>query len=490
MQLQGKWTGRVAAAGAVAALCGSALTSCRVVSLVNRPTTPVVLTGARVPSLAGTAADRVVAFRHNENSDSTGRAWTQIPVQVDQRKVIAFGTNPTDNTTAGVPGTVYGSGSGGPTGLQYADPDTWIGVDTNPALDADDEVVFMASDAGGQLAPDVIGEPSGVVHRSGVAVRIDDPRGTGESGWVYLFATDGTLDPAAGKDYVDYRFALTSGAYKTTYKRRIGPNPETSKVTTAAYEVGFTDRWKEESWKVKAAGASGVDILDGQKNQFAIGYCGRSNVTFAAEEGAFVANIDGPVRAIRSYVGANSGPLTQRTHLMYRDRIDVVTNLRVHAIPGVMDFIDYSVAAKAMTYRSSTKTTGVTIDGNADVVTTALASWEAVDGRQGQVLTKNTYTSDVPAGVIGTGWFYRDQTTPPEAQCWGDGSFLGASGTSITGQIPNTDPRQAGFSTLTGRRITQFGSPAADRGAIPTAAADWSADIDTPLTTTITRYQP
>ena len=51
----------------------------------------------------------------------------------------------------------------------------------------------------------------------------------------------GGLDPSAGRDYVRYGFALTSRAYKTTYQRATGPNPETSTVTTDVYQAGFTD---------------------------------------------------------------------------------------------------------------------------------------------------------------------------------------------------------------------------------------------------------
>ena len=152
-------------------------------------------------------------------------------------------------------------------------------------------------------------------------VRFDDPNGEDDTGWVYLFRTHRRLDPAAGQDYVDYDFRLTSGDYKTTYRRGTGPNPETSRSTTATYEIGCSDRWIEDDWRVHAGAATGADILDGHKNQFSVDFCGRSNATFAAAEGAFVANIDGPVRASAATSGANSGPLTQRTHLMYRDRM-------------------------------------------------------------------------------------------------------------------------------------------------------------------------
>ena len=59
----------------------------------------------------------------------------------------------------------------------------------------------------------------------------------------------------------------------------------------------------------------------------------------------FVANRVGPVRAIRSWVGANSGPSTQRTVIAYPGREDIVSDLRVHQIPSVMDLWDYSDAA-------------------------------------------------------------------------------------------------------------------------------------------------
>jgi len=460
------------------------LVACDDVNSVARPTAPVVMTGAELPGLTGLAPGRIVAFKHSlVNAEPT---WTQVPVQVDQRKVVNFGTKPASNTTAGTTGTVYGGGSS-VSALQYADPNTFVGADSDPGFDADDELVFMVSDGGGKPRNDQRTEPAGVVPGSGVAVQFDDPVTPGKKGWVYLFESSGSLDPAAGKDYVDYKFNLTSGAYKTTYKRADGPNPETSKVITDTYEIGFGDRWIEDTWKVKAGGATGVDVLDGHKNQFAVNYCGRSNATFSDEEGAFIANIDGPVRAIRSYVGANSGPLTERTHLMYRDREDVITNLRVHNIPGVMDFLDYSAAAQGMTYRSSTAPGGVTIDGVNDSIPTAPPTWEAVDGPQGQIRTHSTTSSSV---ALTLEMFYRDQTSPPEGQCWGDGSFLGASGTSVVSAIPNTDPRTSPSDTLESRRVTEFSGPAADPSTIAGDAAAWATNLDTPLTTTVTGYAP
>jgi hypothetical protein len=323
-----------------------------------------------------------------------------------------------------------------------------------------------------------------------VAVQFDDPLSPGRRAWIHLFESDGSLDPSAGRDYVDYDFALTSGSYKTTYKRADGPNPETSRVTTDVYQVGYSDRWIENDWRITTGGASGVDVLDGSKARFALSTCVRSNATFADAEGAFVANIDGPVRAIRSFIGANSGPLTQRTHLMYRDRVSTVTELRVHAIPGIMDYVDYSSAAVGMTYQSSAHPNGVPIDGAADAISGTVPTWELATGPQGSVMIAGEVdTSIIPAGgsldsVADT--FYRDELNSTVDQCWGDPHFIGASGLSFVVAIPNTDPRATPFDTLHATRHVRFTAP----GATATDAGTWSQGMETPLTTTVTPYTP
>jgi hypothetical protein len=469
---------RVVRTGVIAATAlavAGSLTACEAVSTVDRPGTPVVLTGADLPDLTGTAPGEIVAFRYSPLAGEP--TWTQVPVQVDERVVVGFGSQPANNTTPGTVGTVYGNGAPGVTALQYADPSTFVGADTDATFDADDELVFMSFDLGGRRAARDGSEPTGVVPGSGVEVTVADPL-AGESpdqGWLYLFESAGTLDPSAGQDYVDYTFDLVSGPYLTTYKRADGPNPETSTVVTPTYEAHFVDRWKETVWSVTAPGASGVDLLDGHKNQFVIGSCGRSNHTFADAEGAFVANIDGPVRAIRSYVGANSGPLTQRTHLMYRDRQDIVTDLRVHAIPAVMDFVDLSSGAVGATYRSSTVPAGVAIDGVNESIPAAVPDWESINGPGGHVLMRSTYEGDIANLTVQS--FYRDQLSPPETQCWGDSSFYGASGASVVSSIPNTDPRDEPWSTLVSRRVVEFGSPVADPSEIGPAASAWAAGL-------------
>ena len=475
----------IVATAALAGVAVAALAACQPTSTLRPSSAPVVLTGARAPGLLGTVPGRVVAFRHLEEGGAA--RWEQVPVQVDERAVVAFGSQPPSNATPGVTGTVYGHGSGGPTALQYTDASTWVGPDPDPTLDADDEIVFMASDAGGSASAGS-GTPAGVVAGSGQRVEVRDPRRDGAVGWVYLFRSTGGLDPSAGEDYVRYDVVLASGAYKSTYRRADGPNPETSRVVTDAYEIGFSDRWKEDVWKVTAGAATEVDILDGAKNRFALSTCGRSNQTFADAEGAFVANVDGPVRAIRSYVGANSGPLTQRTHLLYRDREVVLTDLRVHAIPGIMDHLDLSAAALGMSYRSSTLPGGVQVDGVPDTVPSARPRWEAWNGPQGRVYSRVAFSST--QATLTTSQFQRDQASPPEDQCWGDGSFYGAAGPEVTGGIADTDPRTSPAARFRAVRTTQFLAPASDASKLAAYADDWARDIEAPLTATVAAYRP
>ena len=102
--------------------------------------------------------------------------------------------------------------NGGAIHPEFTDPDTFVGADSDATLDANDEVALMAFDAGGPRTTSVA--PAGVDPASAVEVEITDPL-DGGVGYAYLFEDTSGLDPAAGKDYVDYEFNLTNGPYKT-----------------------------------------------------------------------------------------------------------------------------------------------------------------------------------------------------------------------------------------------------------------------------------
>ncbi|MBN1527903.1 MAG: hypothetical protein JW895_02515 [Thermoleophilaceae bacterium] len=437
---------------------------------LNRPDDPVVVTGAGVPTLTGAAPGRIAAF-------AWSGAWQQIPVQVDERKLVDLRSAYPSPFSCGGNSLCFTPFST-PAKLRYADPGTRIGADPNPALDGDDEIAFMAKDAG-SAAAGAATDPPGVLPGTRREIVITDPLDGGR-GYVYLFRHDGSLDPAAGRSYVTYTFSLATGPYLTTYKHAAGSNTETSSVSTPYYSRAFIDRWRESELRVLRSGASGADVLDRNENQFFPDYCGRSRLTFAQGEGAFLANRSGPVRAIRAFVGANSGPMTEHQQIFYEGREEDTTFLRVHSIPAVMSFLDYSAAASGMTYRNNNNTGGVTIDGAADTVAAGPLTWESVDGPQGAVTSVHTWSTTVAASKFTS--FYRDSASPPSGQapCQGDSGYYGASGPFVNGSIADTnEPTNGGApdDRLTTTRTLFFGAPGTSSGALR------RQQVSAPLTT-------
>ncbi len=444
----------------------------------GREADPIVLTGSDTPALLGAPPNSVVAF-------SFDNGWNQIPVQVDERAVVDYGL-------------VRQIGSG----FQheaYADPGTFAGADPDPTVDDGDEIAFMARDAGAPA--DTVASPAGVDSATRTAVSVADPLDPGAEYAVYLFATTSGLDPSAGRSYVDYDFSLNSGDYRTTYDFNGVPdveadappaNPEDSTVTTSAYTQHLLSRWITDGMTLRTGTAPSADILDGDKAQVGRG-CGRSELTFSRGGGGFIANKSGPIRAIRSQIGANSGTYTQRDDIFYERRQDTFTYLRVHAgIAQISQFRDYSAAASGMSYRNSAYPAGVTIDGVPDpgIPVPIGASdlqptteWEQVAGSAGSLTTVTRVDTNLPGYTSGS--FYRDQGgSPTFGQCGGyaDYQSYGTSGSEFkSSNMANSDPTLGPAYNLTATRSTFFDEPNADAAD----AAGRSEQVDAPLETAV-----
>ena len=388
-------------------LAGSASASA---SLDERDSEPVVVTGADTPRLTGSDPDGVVAFSWIDG------AWLQVPVQVDERKMIDFRPVRQLNFTDGNEFRA----------MAYADPDTWAeadgvpqtvtvssdrgsgavipGTTGDPTLDADDEIAMMAADAGDSAAGRKA--PEGVDPETRTPVKVTDPLDPGNSRFIYLFRTTEGLEPSAGSDYVSYDQAYSpslAGGYRSGYNygsigdNANGPpvNPEASIVSTPRYEIGIPGRWMIDRLVI-AAGDGELDILDGDKSTVSPTGCGRNELTFSRGGGGFIANIDGPVRAIRSFIGANSGTFTQREYVFYEGLFENRTFLRVH--PGINQFVtamDMSPAAVGMTYRNQNNPAGATIDGVQDSLVTGPFDWEQFSGDQGSITNVARFTTDI-----------------------------------------------------------------------------------------------
>lgn len=454
----------------------------------DRSGDPVVLEGGVVGPLIGSRPERLVAF-------SWKGGWRQVPVQVDERRMVDVKTLYPD------PAPDYAFGDGFPLEV-YADGKTRTGADPDPRLDADDEIAFMARDTGRRVAPGNRRRPSGTFGPV-VQVTVKDPL-DGSRGWLYLVRSKGKRTPAAGKTYVDLDFRLLElppgQSIRDGYRYANSNNPEDTSVTTRLYSVHSTDRWMDDEIRLRAGGSSGVDILDREAAQATLTSCGRTELTFSGnwnrggdtDEGTFVAIKEGPVRVIRDYMGANSGPYTQRQHVYYEGREDNSIFLRVHPMLDLYAWTDFSAEAIGMVYRNLRNPVGVTVDGSPDdlepVTTEDIVGgryvWDQLVGPQGSVSTVYGVDTDIPDPNFGN--YYLDDAALPlsgrRTQCNGDGVSYGASGFGILGPItPNTDPRlgsaQLPANFLTVKRVRYFGGPDADAGM----AAKRTAGVARPL---------
>ncbi|MCB0641042.1 MAG: T9SS type A sorting domain-containing protein, partial [Phaeodactylibacter sp.] len=352
--------------------------------------------------------------------------WNQVQVQVDERDYrLAYEIyKQTGNADFNLPFLVY------------TNPEFFTGPDTNPLFDENDELVFMAKDAGGP-APDTIPWPIGAIGGA-VEVQLIDPL-TGDSSYVYLFPHNGSFSAGAGADYVSYDYQLLAGNYLDNYILNMA-NPEDSWVETDYYAQHFSDDWIKDILQIYAGSATGVDILDHAKILLGPGLCNRSIQTYSESTGVHISSKDGPVRGIRSIFGANSGPLIERNHFFYQQMEVVDFWIRLHFIRGFLRFYDLSAEAQNMTFYSKTVPEGFTIDGLPDSLDVEQVSdWVLYTGEQGSLLKFDSIYTTFPIDTFWT--YYEDQWQPAEEQCTGDGYAIGASGYWLLQIIPDTDPR-------------------------------------------------
>ena len=485
------------------AVFGLAACTCFGASL-SRPSDPVVLDGSALPKLLGTDPMHIVGFAWN------GSTWTQIPVQVDQRDYVSPGQIyhlPTSNyptlygTTTPYKILVYTPPSILTSG--YTSNATYTPTDSDPSFDANDELSFLANDTGEQAGSSVA-NPTGVDVTTREEVKATDPLAPSQLGYVYLFHSDALTGGGAGTDGVKYTFSLDSGSYTGTYKMGAGSlapnnswgfNPEHSTVSTSSYRESYADRWLNNGLGITQGGSTGANILE-RTHYYVTNTCSRSEDTFDGGannpgEGAFIVNISGPVRAIRSYIGANSYTSTVNTDIFYPNREDTVTELRGHAgLPGYGSADDFVTGTSGLTY-SDPVNSNIPIDGKPDAVTpisyttgsTAPASWQLVSGAQGSLVTVRSLDTNIVGLTAST--VYEDSNPASPAQCTGDGAAWGENGMNLTapvGSVPVTDPTlTATPATLVLTRYRYFQAP----NLAASTAAGLSAQALSPIQTSV-----
>ena len=399
----------------------------------RRAFAPVVISGKQADALIGADPRRIVAYRYDEE-------WVQVPVQVDERDRV--GNRFLLPLRKGRAGQAAGrvkqpSEKKGPLlSSDWADHDytcltTRTGSDSDPAFDENDEICFMYRDCGGEHVP--ASPPPDMDDSTRVECRITDPL-TKEVAYLYLFVATKDVDPSAGKDYVQYDFKLNSGSYIDTWDDG-NVNPENSWIHTPVYSRHFTKKVVVDQLVIKKPYGTGVDILDERKFLLALGKFNRSYHT-ASGAGAIIANVDGPVRAIRSAYKFNSAAKT-RFHYYFYDRLEVycVDGRPTHQSVGVVLFDDHNENAIGMRYRNSSNPAGVVMDGEPDEYQEGPCYWELISGEQGgfcKLTYKNSNQRPHPNpnkrhGKV-TG-FYLDSRDPNVAgKVLNDDVVIGASG--------------------------------------------------------------
>lgn len=380
---------------------------------------PIILAGSELPLFQNLDPHSIVGFRLRNGQ------WEQMPVQVDERdlRLIQDLYNGTINDNFQLQFLVY------------TDPETFTGSDNDPTFDENDELVFMAKDAGNAYSGQPL--PTGTLS-GGLEVHLYDPLTDAEA-YFYLFEQDGTLDQDAGADYVDYSYSLLNGEFQSAYTINFY-NPENSIVQTDYYIQRFSDDWIRDVLKIYAGNANGTNILDQAKILLGPGICNRSIDTYSQGAGIHIASKDGPVRAIRSIMGANSGPLIERNQFFYEKMDEIDFYVRLHFIRGFLRFFDFSENAIGMRFYDAYNQNGVAIDGSPDPVNEwEVSDWSLVSGPQGSLLRFDEIQTTFPVDTFLT--YYVDDSSPDAQQCTGDSKSIGASGHWLLQEIPDTDPR-------------------------------------------------
>ncbi len=448
---------------------------------------PEVATGDKLGS--GVDVRKLLGYRWN------GKKFVQIPFQVDEVATRYISNNASTfsfySETDQHPTYVFDQErfrwtKSDPTDPCHAIPDGPATTpDPVPGLDTNDELSFMASDAGPQ-APGNADVPKGIVGTSRVEVR--DPLLPGKVSYVYVMLAGNDKHaprPAfdASNGYVRYlpdadsdTFLYSQSAYDSYGNAAKGPyfdpatntcitDPtqwkqrrpkDTAWIKTPHYQFRYDGRWLMTDVQVAQPGVTnklgddpttwqyGADLVDRWKARAFQQRPGGETPCCGYEEEAnnwggssvLMGWRAGPVRVIRATWGSDSATNNIRTEYFYRDEFRTDENLRVHPVPpadGIYAQWDFN-AGKVSTYYNAYVPDGVPADGRNDEVFGNTHLHSGADGFRLQdgdpvpvvgpqdVGTPGTHTGNCGGGPFEKGCIDNDVDLP-------DPTFSGPMGT-------------------------------------------------------------
>jgi hypothetical protein len=357
----------------------------------------------------GTPVERLLGYRWHPQEDR----FVQIPFQVDERFVrylsnpasgFAFYSGEDQHTTYAFDREGFRYTLSDPDNPCLARPDSPVAVDPVQGLDDNDELAFMAGDAG-PAAPGDASLPSNIEAAKRIAIA-DPSDPSAAPRYVYVMkARAGGPEPeyTAANGYVRYERDANADYFEkseSTYEdygnaargvvcdeqgnvvaqdERRRPR-DYAWVTTKRYRYRYDGRWLMTQIQISPDGGQtyGPDVVDRWKARAFAQDPGSETPCCGFEEedtnwggsSTLLGERVGPVRAIRETWGADSGTNVVRREVFYRDEVRQQSFLRVHAIPpldGIYAQWDFN-AGRMTRFYNPRNPDGVAIDGSNDEV--------------------------------------------------------------------------------------------------------------------------
>lgn len=283
-------------------------------------------------------------------------------------------------------------------------------ADPVKGLDSNDELAFMAADAGSR-APARAKLPRGIegvkvvtivdptnpdarpryVYIARAGAEGPDPAFTAANGYVHyqrdanadtLVFSQSTYDGYGPAKSGEYCTPDGQPVYNADGTRAIGPRREIdgATISTDRYRYRYDGRWLMTAIEISSDGGRtyGPDLVDRWKARAFAQDPGSKTPCCGYEEedtnwggsSSLLGERVGPVRAIRETWGADSGTNVVRRETFYRRRMVQKTWLRVHVIPpldGIYAQWDFN-AGRMTRFFNAANPAGVAIDGRNDEV--------------------------------------------------------------------------------------------------------------------------
>ncbi len=305
-------------------------------AITTRTQEPAVFEGQLLPQFAGDPVDRIVLYKY------TGFDWVEIPFQVDEREVDeSLLNNMPENCRY----------AWDPCELTYVISGFEGGLGTG--LDGNDEIAFMARDAGTTAsASSWVGTPGVDTRNVRYRIAVRDPV-SGEQGYVYAYSwltapnhQPGVADyvtwTGPGSETCEPAGEPSCGWMKATDQGSISTVPRSN--------LFFRGNWTPSALCIRTGGDPGdcgtlndsVNVLDiGRWKTFGPSETGRQ---WDQNCRAFLGVKDGPVRIFRRIQGAMSGRYTTKLEIFYGTWLEQIVNIRVHPIDALVIAFDHRSA--------------------------------------------------------------------------------------------------------------------------------------------------